>query len=401
MKIVFVGYFSYATNYNRDLVVAFKKISRRSDRVFLCGRIDEKVADRKKPLVDRVWRKGWRYLPDILSYIRKHKPDVVYLHQEFKTYGGVFTALSFPILILILRLYGCKVVPTVHAVISDTQIGRNFLSSFALKDSFFSRVATKIFLKYAYFFIGFLSSSVTVHAAILKRILVDEYKVSSDKVEVIESGVREIKSRLVKIQKFSILEKFPTLSGKIILLIFGFFSPRKGFETIIKSFGKFLKENKLNKRYALVLAGDVTNEYFFYRKKIERLIESNDARKNILITGYVSGSEMDELFRLAKIVVLPAVISFNISGALAFALAYHKPVLASRVGPLRDEVEDNRIGLTYSSNSVESCRVKLQEILSNQDLYNTFLSNVSEVAKHRYWKTIAEQHYELFAHVLK
>lgn len=397
---VFVGYFSYATNYNRDLVTALREICPKSDELYLCGRIDEVVSDGKQPVVDKVWRKNWRYVFDILKYVDKRNPDIVYLHQEFKNYGGIITALLFPLLVFTLRLKGKVVVPTVHAVIAKEQIGRDFLTSFGLSDSVMSKIAARAFLNFSYFLIGNLSSAVTVHSPALQHILINQYHVSAKKVVIIESGVRDIPNPKHVPVSPTILNKFPQLKHRTILLIFGFFSPRKGFEVAIKAFSRFIAKEDRKNKYTLVLAGDVFKEYMHYKQKIERLISDEKAADNIVITGYVDGVEIDELFRLSKLVILPAVITFNISGALAFALAYRKPVLASGVGPLKPEVETNKIGLTYVSSSAKSCEKNLETILFTKSVYADALEHTEEVAKRRYWINIARQHNDLFTKLL-
>jgi glycosyltransferase involved in cell wall biosynthesis len=281
-------------------------------------------------------------------------------------------------------------------VISTKQVGKDFLASFNIPNSQISRFLVRIFLKYYYFLTGIFASAITVHSNILKEILIKDYNVRPDKVHVIASGVREIRDPLTKPQSPKIFEKFPVLKNKIILLTFGFFSPRKGYEIMIKAFSKFLKVSKLKDNVVLVMAGGVLEDYAFYRKKIEGLIVKQRVKDNVLITGYVNGGEVDELFRLAKVVILPAVITFNISGALAYALAYHKPVFAADTGPLGKEITDNKIGFIYSAKSIESCKKGFGKIFSDVGLLRNYYSNVIEIAKKRYWLNIARQHYLLF-----
>src|SRR6185437_11177185 len=97
------------------------------------------ILDKNLPKVQHIWRYGWKYFFDILAYVHKIKPDVVHLQHEFKTYGGLITALLFPILLFVLRLQGYPVVVTTHGVVSPKQVDFEFLDNFNVKPNTFMK----------------------------------------------------------------------------------------------------------------------------------------------------------------------------------------------------------------------------------------------------------------------
>ena len=399
MKIVFVATYIPDTNYTRDLSVYFDKILKKGDKLYLCGPKNDRVLDNKKPKVNYVWRRGWKFFFDVLAYVKKKDPDVVHLQHEFKTYGGLISALLFPPLLLILRLLQYPVVVTIHGVVSPQQVDYQFLENFNVKPDKLRKFFVLGFFHYVYRSILLFSNKVTVHAPMLKEVFEKYYGACDGRVEVIDHGIREIKSRK-HAKNLGIFKKFPLTENKHLIIIFGHFSPRKGYELLIEEFTKITNKKKYD-NWMLVLVGDVQKEFFKYKRKIERLIKNNKLQKRILITGFVGARELDEFFRYAKIVTIPAIISFNTSGALSLALAYKKPMLVANVKPLADEVSRNNFGLLYTIGGKKALNIQLRELIENKKKYNSLVANLNRVVKKRYWTKIAKNHYELYDKLLK
>jgi glycosyltransferase involved in cell wall biosynthesis len=397
MKVVFVAPYIPETNYTRDLGVYYNKILKKGDKIYLCGVKGEVVNDGRTPKVDYVWKRTPGYIFDILKYINKIHPDVIHLQHEFKMYGGFITAILFPLLILILKLQGYPVVVTIHGVVSKKQVDMNFLKSFNVKPNNLMKIFVTLFFSYIYISTIFLADKVTVHAPALKKVLEDYIFLANKKVIVIDHGVREIKD-LRKNKDKIILNRFPILKNKKIILVFGLFSPRKGYENLVKSFAKFLTKIK-SKDYVLALVGDVKEEFTAYKDKVMKVIEEEGIKNNVLISGYVNGVEIDEFYRNAKVVVIPAVISFNTSGPLSLSLAYKKPLLVSNVKPIAEEVSSNSFGLLYDLNGKKTLENQLAKLVSDRKLYNNVIQSLEISVPQRYWTNIARKHYQLYKQV--
>jgi glycosyltransferase involved in cell wall biosynthesis len=398
MKVVFIGTFTPETNYTRDLSVYFQKILQKGDTLYLCGTKGEDVKDAYSPKVKPVWKKNWRYIFDIVQYVQEVKPDVIHLQHEFKMFGGFATALTYPFLLATLRILGYPLVVTVHGVVAQKQVNREFLESFNVKPNALMKYVVIAFFSYVYISIIFLANKVTVHAPPLKKVLEGYSFMASKKVVVIDHGIREIHNLDSK-QSSHIDKKFPMIKGKNLILIFGLFSPRKGYEYLIRTYDKVLREKHLN-NWVLGLVGDVKDEFLPYKEKIVDLIQELGLEKKVLITGYIDGVEIDEFYRNAKIVVIPAIISFNTSGALSLSLAYKKPLITANVKPLADEVSSNNFGLLYDQTGPRSLEKQLGKLMSDKKLYNSLIKKLETSVTKRYWTKIAKEHYDLYKEVM-
>ena len=66
----------------------------------------------------------------IFSTLIREKPAVVHFQHEFFLYGGISSALLFPLLILLTRLAGIKVIVTMHGVVPRLATNDNFAEAF-------------------------------------------------------------------------------------------------------------------------------------------------------------------------------------------------------------------------------------------------------------------------------
>jgi len=396
MKILFVANFLPDTNYTRDLSTALNSVIPESDVQYLCGRKHEPVTDGLQPAVDQVWEKGFLFFIPILKYIRLKKPDVVHVQHEFRNYGWTSSAIMFPWFIFLLHILGYTTVVTLHGVVSQKQLDQNFLEGFGFSDNPIYRFIIRVFLHYVYRLIYLFSDYCTVHTDVLMNILISEYGFRRNHVGVIPHGVREIGNVKVKPKHYRIYGKFPRLRNKKIILVFGYFSPRKGYEYLIRSFRSFRDLRGANRDWVLVLAGDVLKEFRYYKHKISRLISDLHLNSSVFITGYVDRRDIDDLYRLTKIVVIPAVYSFNTSGALSIALAYKKPILVSNVKPLADEITSNRFGMLYDKDGKHSFFTQLNTLTTDQKTYRAMESSLTDSVQKRYWRIVAKKHYALY-----
>lgn len=397
---MFIANFLPDTNYTRDLTVSLKRVVDSRDEIFLCGRKNEPVLDNYVPHVDEVWARGFFFFIPIFRYIRSKKPDIIHIQHEFKTYGGIGSAVVLPICIGLLRLFGYVIVVTFHGVVSPHQLDKNFLESFGVKYSWLMKWMVALVFRYIYTSISIFSNAITVHTSFLQSILVDAYGLRGDRIHVIAHGVREIEKVKISTSSARILQKYPLLRKKNIITVFGYFSPRKGYEFLLNAFCALRRIDRSYDSWVLVLAGDVTSEYEYYKTRIVDQITKLKLQKNVLITGFVDKKDIDELYRLTRIVLIPAVYSFNTSGALSIALAYKKPILVADVKPLADEIRQNKFGFLYDSHDPSSCVKQLRKLIDNRSVYVEAERSLLRSVKYRYWSKIARAHYKLYRQLI-
>ncbi|MDR1632163.1 MAG: glycosyltransferase family 4 protein [Dysgonamonadaceae bacterium] len=162
------------------------------------------------------------------------------------------------------------------------------------------------------------------------------------------------------------------LTEKKYILAVGRITPEKGFDYLIKAY-KQLK----NKDFRLVIAGGSDHSTAF-SKQITELAKKN----NVILTGFVTGEPLNQLYTHAGLFVLP---SYNegFSIALLEALSYRLPVIISDI-PANKEVGLNEDAYFQTGNETE-----LSEKLER--LINTAPAKIQyDMEKYR-WEAIAEQ----------
>jgi glycosyltransferase involved in cell wall biosynthesis len=160
-------------------------------------------------------------------------------------------------------------------------------------------------------------------------------------------------------------------NGKSVL-VFGYFSPEKGQDIVIRAF------EGVSSDIRLVLAGGVRRpEDQPYYDYCVGLIEKLGLRDRIRITGYVKESELDPLYQEASLVIAPFRETAG-SGSLVQALGRAMPVLTSDL-PLNREITERVSGCMefFHSEDVNDLRLKMTSLLGDPARRGTF----SEAAK--------------------
>jgi glycosyltransferase involved in cell wall biosynthesis len=102
------------------------------------------------------------------------------------------------------------------------------------------------------------------------------------------------------------------------------------------------------------------------REELERLVAETGADVELL--GYRSGDELAEIVRGASSVVMPSVCHDNCPLAVIEAMAWGKPVVASRVGGIPELVRDGDEGLLVPPGDVDALGRALTDLLSSPEL---------------------------------
>ena len=126
------------------------------------------------------------------------------------------------------------------------------------------------------------------------------------------------------------------------VLALGRFVEEKGFDYLIRAFRKIRRQN-----YQLVIAGDCDHETD-YSKKLKELAKAN----NVILTGFVKGKKLQELFSHARLFVLPS-FHEGLPICLLEAMSYRLPVLVSNIPANKQIVlPENRFFITGNEESL-------------------------------------------------
>lgn len=121
------------------------------------------------------------------------------------------------------------------------------------------------------------------------------------------------------------------------LLFLGRLEREKGIETLIRAFLK----TKGCTTLGLKIAGTGTLE-----NSLKKIVDQS-GHTNIEFLGFLRGEDLANVTMNAKAIVIPSEWHENYPFSALEAMAYGKPIIASRVGGLPEIIEDNETGLLY------------------------------------------------------
>ncbi|MBU4502983.1 MAG: glycosyltransferase family 4 protein, partial [Nanoarchaeota archaeon] len=122
------------------------------------------------------------------------------------------------------------------------------------------------------------------------------------------------------------------------LLFIGRLEKGKGLGTLIKAFAKAKTYGPI---LYLKIAGAGSLE-----KELKEMVEHMKI-PNVKILGFKHGEELEDLTKNAKAIVIPSELYENYPFAGLEAMAYGKPIIASRIGGIPEQVEDGVTGFLF------------------------------------------------------
>lgn len=220
-------------------------------------------------------------------WARKRGTDILHVH-----------AIGPAIMIPLARLLGLKVVFTHHGPDYDRAkwgpVGR-----FVLKLG--ERWGT------------YCANEIIVISEVIKDLLAKKYHRTD--TNLIFNGVNQPSFT----DRSNYIESLGLKSRRYVFTL-GRFVEEKGFDLLIKAFTS-LNQNE----YRLVIAGDADHE-IPYTRNLKKLATLN----NVILTGFVKGEELQQLFNHARLFVLPS-FHEGLPISLLEAMSYRLPVLVSDI----------------------------------------------------------------------
>ena len=282
-------------------------------------------------------------------WAKKQKADILHVH-----------AIGPAIFIPLARFLGMKVVFTHHGPDYDRA-----------KWGPFAKFVLKLGERWGTSF----ANEVIVISEVIKELLAEKYNRTN--TNLIFNGVT-----LPVFSTQSNYIKSLGLESRKYVFTLGRFVEEKGFDLLIKAFNN-LKQNE----FRLVIAGDADHE-IPYSRHLKKLANIH----NVVLTGFVKGEELQQLFNHARLFVLPS-FHEGLPISLLEAMSYRIPVLVSDI-PANKQVllPDYRYFTTGDTKSLES---GLNEILEKK-----FEPIDYDMSSYN-WDQIALQTAELYKKVLK
>jgi glycosyltransferase involved in cell wall biosynthesis len=178
----------------------------------------------------------------------------------------------------------------------------------------------------------------------------DAEVIKSKRVVVIENGI--------KLSKVSNTRKNIKSKSTMDIVFIGLISKEKGVTDLLNALS--LLEDREHIRVHLV--GEVKSSA--YRQELELLIDEADLKKIVVFHGVLVGEEKQQILKNADLFCLPS--HFETFGlVLLEAMEFRLPVIATRLGPIREIVSDKNSGLLCNINDPVDLKEKIEMLISS------------------------------------
>lgn len=177
------------------------------------------------------------------------------------------------------------------------------------------------------------------------------------------------------------------IEKKKYILTVGRLVPEKGFHNLINAFNSLELQG-----WKLVIVG-AEDHKSKYGKQIHDLAKYN---RNIIFTGFLTGSPLQELYENAGVFVLPSYYE-GLPIALLEAMSFNIPCIASDISANRSVHLPEQC--YFRTEDIEQLKQRLTEI-SSADAYSDEISSNSEnLVKNYSWKSITDKTLEIYKNV--
>lgn len=172
-----------------------------------------------------------------------------------------------------------------------------------------------------------------------------------------------------------------------VVLFFGNLMPSKGIPDLLSAFA-LVREKAKHTR--LIIAGKPSKHIDM--NSIFNLTSNLDIQEaTIFDSRYIPIEEVAPLMELASVVVFPYLNSTQ-SGSLQVAYAFKRPVIATNVGGLPEEVDDGKSGFLVSPESPREIANAIMRFIENPNLTDEMGLYAKHLSETRYsWNSIAQK----------
>ena len=302
------------------------------------------------------------------DFINNSEVDLVSLQHEFGLFGGQ----DGDYIVEFLNHLQKPVVTTLHTVLEKPTPGQS-----------------KVLIEVAAF-----SQALVIMNSMAINMLTDIYEVPAHKINMIYHGVPDnyfldpayYKSKL-------------HLADRNIILTFGFLSPNKGIENMIKAMSSVTNKHPRTLYIVLGITHPAVKRQHgeAYRESLHRLVRENNLQGNVhFIDEFVDDATLDCYLGAADLLVCPYNAEEQItSGVLSNALGKGKAIISTPYLHAREVLSGGR-GQMVNFNDPAGLAEAAIRLLSNPKLRKAMAEEAYVLGREMAWSKVSRQYLELF-----
>jgi glycosyltransferase involved in cell wall biosynthesis/ubiquinone/menaquinone biosynthesis C-methylase UbiE len=235
--------------------------------------------------------------------------------------------------------------------------------------------------------------AVTVPAEIMRKKLIKRTGLSPGKVTVIPYG-QDIVSFSPDLETGDVRTRYG-LGGKKVILCVGRISRDKGTEYLVKAAD--IVVHRYGRRDAMFLlvgpAGGFNQPGTSdYAARIGGLISEPGLKESVRMAGTVPVENLRQLYAACDMFVLPS-LAEGLPTAVTEAMACGKPVIATGVGGVPDQVEDGRSGFIVAPGNERELAEKIMYLLDNPAEAKQMGARGREIARDKFATSIIAERF--------
>ena len=320
----------------------------------------------------------------LLKAIVKDNIQLVHVQHEYWLYGRGLKALLLPILLVFLRFTGKTTIITLHGLLVLTQLSKDFKKFHRFNISLHVlRMFSIIYVRA----LSLLSNTIVVHLNIMRKILEQQYGVKAEKIRVIPHGILDMESAF---------NSDCSNSKEIVFTTFGSLRPDKGIKSILRALNKLAN---IYSNVKLIIAGQydplMSPEAAGYLDMICNTIKKYGLEKHVVLKLNLPYREVYYIYRKSYAIILNYLDSSVVaaSGPLALAIAFNKPVIASKIPRFLEY--RNYIMLVNPGNINELVK-SMRGLIENKNLYSSLIRKPEALRNTYSWQKVAEEHLNMY-----
>jgi D-inositol-3-phosphate glycosyltransferase len=182
---------------------------------------------------------------------------------------------------------------------------------------------------------------------------------------------------------------------KIVLYVRRF-DPRKGIETLVRSFAKVATANTVPSRLVIVGGSHTDRADNWEQARIQQLVQELGIANQTTFVGAISHERLPLFYTAADVCVIPS--HYEPFGLVAIeAMACGTPVIASNVGGLKFTVVPGETGLLVPPQDIDGFAIAIEQVLNREDWSAQASTQAAHWVQENFsWTGVAAQLSELY-----